>query len=141
MALPPQSNSPSTPPGWYPDPHGSGGSLRWWDGGTWTENVSAPGGPGPQVAPAYPGAQAGQYPAAARPPAGAKGLYERNQYASITVLIALVYVLIGLTTHFVLFGIVPVFLAVRSFMRKEQLAPVAAIAAVGALVFAVASSS
>ena len=103
--------------------------------------MSAPGGPGPQVAPAYQGVQTGQYPAAALPQAGAKGLYERNQFASITVLVALVYVLIGLTTHFVLFGIVPVFLAVRSFMRKEQLAPVAAIAAVGALVFAVAGSS
>lgn len=75
------------------------------------------------------------------PQAGAKGLYARNQFASITVLIALVYVLLGVTTHFVLFGIVPVFLAVRSFMRKEQLAPVAAIAAVGAFVFAVVSSS
>lgn len=30
------------PPGWYPDPGGSGGS-RWWDGQKWAENAA----PGP----------------------------------------------------------------------------------------------
>lgn len=28
------------PPGWYPDPHGSG--QRWWDGTRWTEHAQAP---------------------------------------------------------------------------------------------------
>jgi hypothetical protein len=33
---------PSTPPGWYPDPHGAPGQ-RWWDGSQWTENFQAAG--------------------------------------------------------------------------------------------------
>lgn len=41
-------------PGWYPDPYGTG-SLRWWDGRTWTERLNPePAGPPPRR-PADPG--------------------------------------------------------------------------------------
>ncbi|WP_055585193.1 phospholipid scramblase-related protein [Streptacidiphilus griseoplanus] len=30
----------TTPPGWYPDPHGVA-ALRWWDGSRWTEHTHA----------------------------------------------------------------------------------------------------
>ena len=27
------------PSGWYPDPYGVPGLLRWWDGSTWTQHT------------------------------------------------------------------------------------------------------
>jgi uncharacterized protein YxjI len=51
--------TPPPPPGWYPDPAGSGGT-RWWDGHGWTEHVQAP--PGAVQAPAQ--AAPAQAPAA-----------------------------------------------------------------------------
>jgi hypothetical protein len=49
-----------TPPGWYPDPSGSGGQ-RYWDGSQWTEHYSS--GTAPAPAPAYAAPVAAQQPA------------------------------------------------------------------------------
>jgi hypothetical protein len=40
-ALPRRPLPSLPPPGWYPDPSGALPQLRWWDGHTWTANVSA----------------------------------------------------------------------------------------------------
>ncbi|MFQ1001564.1 DUF2510 domain-containing protein [Modestobacter sp. SSW1-42] len=36
------------PPGWYPDPDGGAGLVRWWSGSTWSD-VTTPAGPGVTV--------------------------------------------------------------------------------------------
>ncbi len=38
----------STPPGWYPDPDGAPGLVRWWNGISWSD-VATPAGPGVRV--------------------------------------------------------------------------------------------
>jgi hypothetical protein len=39
---------PPPPPGWYPDPDGTPGLVRWWNGSTWSD-VATPAGPGVAV--------------------------------------------------------------------------------------------
>lgn len=48
LALPDVSETPS---GWYDDPYGTPGLLRWWDGRQWTEETERA--QGPQPAPLY----------------------------------------------------------------------------------------
>ena len=58
-------------PGWYPDPI-SGGSLRWWDGSSWTQHVAAS--LRPAAAPGFPGGSTGSVAAmpATAPSTGTK---------------------------------------------------------------------
>jgi hypothetical protein len=51
---------PTAAPGWYPDPDGAPGLVRWWNGGSWSD-VTTPAGPGVSVGTAF--------EAPARPPA------------------------------------------------------------------------
>jgi hypothetical protein len=50
---------PAPPPGWYPDPDGTPGLVRWWNGASWSD-VATPAGPGvvvqssPVLAPSTP---------------------------------------------------------------------------------------
>ncbi|SOD93553.1 DUF2510 domain-containing protein [Blastococcus haudaquaticus] len=41
-------DQPAPPPGWYPDPDGTAGLVRWWNGVSWSE-VATPAGPGVAV--------------------------------------------------------------------------------------------
>ncbi len=138
--------NPTIPPGWHSDP-GDASSLRWWDGTQWTEHrcpapVAAPGSlpPGvvaPSRAPAMQ-APAIQTPAvrsdyyAARQPHQSRGTGRArgpNSFSWTAIAFAVAYLVLALTTNFVLLGIVPVLSSVRAFQRGEKLAPVAAVAA------------
>lgn len=68
------TGQPTAPPGWYPDPDGAPGMVRWWNGAGWSD-VTTPAGPGvtvlaPPAQPAPGPTPPGQapLPAPGRPP-------------------------------------------------------------------------
>jgi hypothetical protein len=64
---------------------------------------------------------------------------QRNRHSLTAIGVVVLYVLLAVTTHFVLIGIVPVMLSVRAIKAKETLAPAAVAAAVVAVLVAFAA--
>ena len=65
-------DQPAPPPGWYPDPDGTAGLVRWWNGVSWSE-VATPAGPGVAVQTSPVLAPPTQLPSPVPPPAGPDG--------------------------------------------------------------------
>jgi hypothetical protein len=141
----------AAPPGWHPDPSNPGGALRWWDGIAWTHHTQQPA--GSATAGGFPtgGYPTGGYPTGGYPtggyPTGAYGQAQQLSFAkqnslSFTVMgVVALYILLAMSTHIVVLGILPVVLSVRAVRRREPLAPVAVIAAIVAVGVAFAALS
>lgn len=71
------------------------------------------------------------------PSASKPTIFHRNRLSMTALAVVAAYVVIATTTRFVVLGIFPVMLSIRAFQRKERLAPLAAVAAAGAVVLAV----
>jgi hypothetical protein len=65
------------------------------------------------------------------------GFRQRNTLSLTAIGVVIVYVLLAVTTRFVIFGIFPVFLSIRATRRREPLAPLAIAAAVIAVLVAI----
>ncbi|HEY5200319.1 MAG TPA: DUF2510 domain-containing protein [Acidothermaceae bacterium] len=155
------TNTNTAPAGWHPDPNNPGGALRWWDGSAWTTHThqaapSAPQGFGTAAtvmptqafaaAPAWPGGGATITPNYGTTSYGGStyasanvSFATRNRHSLTAIGVVVLYVLLAMTTHFVLIGIVPVMLSIRAIKAKETLAPAAVAAAVIAVVVAFAA--
>jgi hypothetical protein len=81
------------PPGWYPDPDGAPGLVRWWNGVTWSD-VATPAGPG--VAVQHPVGYTPQAYAPAVPPPAAPGGPRTGWIIGLGVLGLALVVVIGL---------------------------------------------
>lgn len=147
-------NTAYNPAGWHPDPNQTAGMLRWWDGSRWTEHTQlAPTfqqsfpttttvAAAPAAYPAYgqtvAAERAAQFTASPGPTThrSQQSLIERNSTSFTTMGVVAGYVLLAAATGIVLFGIVPVMLAIRAFNRGEQLAPLAMLSAAAAVLLA-----
>jgi hypothetical protein len=130
------------PAGWHPDPENPTGAMRWWDGNQWTADVQpvnpAPNGSYGYGAPGVGGPAWGGGQSWTGGPVQANATFARRNQASLTAMgVGLLYVLVDLTAHFFLIGIVPIVLAVRAVQHKEQLAPLAVVVAVLVIVLSV----
>jgi hypothetical protein len=143
------------PAGWYPDPTGAPGH-RWWDGAAWSAATapdlrpvlaaqavaatSVPQSatvPAPQPVPGWQPAAASGNPVRRQTHASPTG-WAANRFALITMGLVALYILLALETGFVVIGLLPLALSLRSKRGGEALAPFAIGAAVLAIVIALA---
>lgn len=143
-------------PGWYPDPAGGDGS-RWWDGAQWTEHLqpatdaAARGPADPWRSSSVTSPTPSGWGGAARPGASSWGgsspaypqqvepenFWRQNRYSLSAIGFAALYVVLLLSVHVALIGVVPVILTVRAWRAKEQLAVAASIVAAAAVVLVI----
>jgi hypothetical protein len=130
--------------GWYPDPGGQPGAVRWWDGSQWTHHQQPGGGGGYGGGP---GANQYVYGGGGAPLADPysyrrstatryrSGTFsQRNRDSFLAIGIGALYMVIAVATHFVLLGIVPLMASVRAMQRREALAPLAVVVAIAVIV-------
>jgi Protein of unknown function (DUF2510) len=116
---------------------------RSWDGSHWTNHVHQMAAPSsPQMSPAAYDPANGFQPQTSR--AGRRThrgsrLRGANQASFTAIGVAALYVLVAVTTHFVLIGIVPLIASIRAVRRRERLAPLAIVAAAVALVVGISA--
>jgi hypothetical protein len=135
------------PAGWYPDPSGAPGQ-RWWDGQAWS--VTAPPVPIPVASPYGDSYSGAPLPGSGQPggtppysyqstpqPAASRGITQGgNRLALSTFGVVVIYILIAIETHFVILGLFPLALSLRSRRAHEPLAPLAIVAAALSIVVA-----
>ena len=128
----------SPPPGWYPDPAGTGGT-RWWDGVTWADHVTRalPSGPTVVQQTPYAGSPMGNVVGPGVPVRPQPRTWLERNRASLAVLgLVALYLVTLRTVHVVVLGVLPAVLAVRAVREREPLAVPAAVLAGCSVAFA-----
>ncbi|GAA4402804.1 hypothetical protein [Tsukamurella soli] len=122
-----------------PGPWQQPGQQQWQGEQHWQDGQGPHGGyPQPGVYPAAPGDPRLAPVTEAYPPSRpAWFTWARNQCSIVAVLVAIVYIAIAETSHFVVIGIVPIAFAVRAALRREPLSPLAVLGALAAVVITV----
>ncbi len=78
--------------GWFPDPAGQPGKLRWWDGGQWTDQLTD--------APNYPGSGGGKAAPSGAPGPGQTGGPPRNRALQWGLIGLVLLILVALAVFF-----------------------------------------